>query len=164
MNVIEWLKNNAPGFSALNEDEIAALMHFALLWSYFESQALNANASANAIDMWIRALSAEGKLDSGELSQRLDYFKRRYFHNGEITHHFDSLLLRQNDNPALVEKVIRGNSNDETEKAIALFIIVYRLRNNLLHGEKWAYHLHDQRENFEAANLSIMVAMEMAQR
>ena len=83
MNVIEWLKSNAPGFAALKEDEISAPMHFALLWSYFESQALNTNASANAIGTWVQALSAAGKLDSGELAQRLDYFKRRYFHNGE---------------------------------------------------------------------------------
>lgn len=162
MNAIEWLNNNAPGFAALTEEERAAPMHFSLLWSYFESQALNTSASVNAIDAWIRDLHTKGKLDSDELSHSLDYFKRRYFHNGELTHHFDGLLLRKNDNRALVERVVRGNGNGEAEDAIGLFIIIYRLRNNLLHGEKWAYHLRDQKDNFSAASHSIMSVMEMA--
>lgn len=163
MNVIEWLERNAGGFQALTEDERAAPMHFSLLWSFFEAQALGARASANAIDAWIRDLHARGKLDSGALRQSLGYFKRRYFQGGELTHQFHSLLLRHNDKPALVEDVIRGNSVDEVESAIALFIIIYRLRNNLLHGEKWAYSLQDQRDNFAAANQSIMAVIDMAQ-
>jgi len=41
----------------------------------------------------------------------------------------------------------------------ALLIVVYRLRNNLFHGEKWAYEMKDQRSNFEQANEVLMKAM-----
>jgi len=30
-------------------------------------------------------------------------------------------------------------------KVIGCLIIIYRLRNNLFHGEKWLHQLHDQK-------------------
>lgn len=38
------------------------------------------------------------------------------------------------------------------DRILALLIIVWRLRNNLFHGAKWAYGLRDQRENFDDAH------------
>ena len=49
MNPIEWLCANAPGFSDLVPEERDAIMHFSLLWSYFESKALNKEACARKI-------------------------------------------------------------------------------------------------------------------
>ena len=43
---------------------------------------------------------------------------------------------------------------------LALLMIVWRLRNNLFHGAKWAYGLRDQRENFTHANSVLMRLLE----
>jgi hypothetical protein len=46
----------------------------------------------------------------------------------------------------------------ERHKALAL--IIHRIRNNLLHGEKWSYGLGDQEHNFRHASHVLMVWMD----
>ena len=161
MDAIRWLEQKAAGFGALTEPERSAPMHFSLLWSYFEAEALHTNGSSNAVAAWIRNLSAHGKLDTAAFSTALDYFKSRYFSAGSFTHHFDSLNLRANDSPELVRAVLSGNNPDPVDSVVALFIVIYRFRNNYFHGPKWAYNLQDQLSNFNVANDSLMIAMDM---
>ena len=137
-------------------------MHFSLLWSFFEAEALGANGSANAIETWLRDLSRQGKLNAAAFTPALIYFKGRYFSSGQLTHNFRSLNLRNNDNPTLVTTVVSGQNLDPTDGVVALFIIIYRFRNNYFHGPKWAYHLQDQLANFTTANDSIMAVIDMS--
>lgn len=160
MDVIEWLEANADGFASLEPPERAAPMHFSLLWSYFEAHALHATGSAHAVATWIRALHQQHKLAPATFSAALDYFKDRYFQGDSFTHHFDSLLLRENDSPELVRAVLSGNNRDPVDSVVALFIIIYRFRNNYFHGPKWAYNLRGQLRNFTAANDSLMAALD----
>jgi hypothetical protein len=64
------------------------------------------------------------------------------------------------DHPALVQAVIEGANDDPRDRMLALLMIVWRLRNNLFHGAKWAYQLRDQRENFTQANSVLMRMLE----
>ncbi|MEG6992810.1 hypothetical protein V1979_38690, partial [Pseudomonas aeruginosa] len=68
-----------------------------------------------------------------------------------MTYHFPYLNLRPSDHPGLVQAVIEGANNDPRDRMLGLLMIVWRLRNNLFHGAKWAYQLRDQRENFTHA-------------
>ena len=47
------------------------------------------------------------------------------------------------------------------ETILALLIIVYRLRNNLFHGEKWNYYFKDQLGNFTHASAILMRTVEL---
>jgi hypothetical protein len=69
--------------------------------------------------------------------------------------------LRRNDQADLVKDVLRGDDNDPVNCVIAVLIIVYRLRNNLFHGGKWAYGIRDQQSNFRQANKTLMNAMQL---
>jgi len=71
------------------------------------------------------------------------------------------LKLRQNDKPELVEAVLSGRENEPARSITVLLIIVYRLRNNLFHGHKWAYDLRGQLQNFTHANATLMKALEV---
>jgi hypothetical protein len=42
----------------------------------------------------------------------------------------------------------------------ALLVIVYRLRNNLFHGEKWEGGISGQKDNFDNANRVLIAALE----
>ncbi len=42
-----------------------------------------------------------------------------------------------------------------------MIIIVYRLRNNLFHGEKWSYYFKDQLGNFTHASTILMRTVEL---
>lgn len=135
-------------------------MHFALLWSLFEAKALNTRASAGAIISLAHEWQAQGRLDMSKFSNHLDHFKARYFTNGQPTHHFNGLHLRNGDNPALVRAVLSGANVDPADSIAALLIVAYRLRNNLFHGLKWADELRDQLTNFNHANSALMGALE----
>lgn len=161
MDAIRWLEKNAMGFAELQPQERTAPMHFSLLWSYFEAEALHANGSSDRVTTWVRDLHTQGKLNPTMFSSALDYFKDRYFQDGHFTHHFDGLQLRANDSPELVRAVLSGFNPDPVDSVVALFIIIYRFRNNYFHGPKWAYNLQGQLLNFTFANNSIMAAMDM---
>ena len=79
------------------------------------------------------------------------YFRQRYVSDGQTNHKFESLHFRRNDRRELVEAVLLGHEATAIEIVKALLIIVFRLRNNLFHGIKWAYEMRDQQRNFENA-------------
>ena len=162
MDAIQWLDKNALGFSALSPEERAAPMHFSLIWSCFEAQALNTNGSTSAIESWIRTLDRQKKLNVAPFNAVLAYFKDRYFANGDFTHNFHNLNLPNNASSILVKEVLSGRNADPVDSVVAVFLIIYRFRNNYFHGPKWAYQLQDQLTNFNMANDALMLVMEMA--
>jgi hypothetical protein len=163
MNPINWLCSNAPGFAELPEEDRQAIFHFSLLWSLFEAEALGTQGSANAILALTHEWASQGKLNTTSFQDNLTYFRARYFLNGTPTEHLHSLSLRRNDNSALVYSVLKGENTNPADAVAGLLIVIYRLRNNLFHGVKWAYGIHGQRANFDHANAALMKALEIQQ-
>lgn len=108
------------------------------------------------VDDW----AAHGALEADIYKAELAYFRNRYYANGTLTYHFHHLHFRPSDHPDLVRTVIEGVNDEPRNRALGLLMIVWRLRNNLFHGEKWAYELRDQRENFTHANSILMQILE----
>jgi hypothetical protein len=79
---------------------------------------------------------------------RIQVRSRRYFSNGALTHEFMQLNLRANDKPELVKAVVRGDATNLSDIVTVIFIVIYRLRNDLFHGAKWAYGIRGQLDNF----------------
>ena len=161
MDTIRWLQENAPGFPALSEAEIEAITVFSFLWSLFEAKAMNENGNANTILTSATRWSRDGQLTPETFDQELAYFRARYVTDGQTNDHFDHLHLRANDAPDLVLKVLSGEDGAPEEIAAAVLIIVYRFRNNLFHGAKWAYELRGQLDNFTHSNNALMRAIEL---
>ena len=161
MNAIDWLQNNAPGFRDLSGDERDAIMQFSLLWSLFEARVLNTHGNAKLILAVAKRWANKGLLTDELFNPELAYFQNRYYADGDFTYHFDQLRLRRADQPDLVKRVLRNNATDLAEVAAALLIIVYRFRNNLLHGVKWAYEIRGQFENFSHAYAILMQAIQL---
>ena len=113
-------------------------------------------AQANLIRAKVDEWRAAGTLYNDQYDAELAYFRRRYFANGGFTHHFPHLNLRSADYPDLVQAVLDGSNNDPRDRLLVLLMIVWRLRNNLFHGEKWAYQL----QNFTHANAILMRLLE----
>ncbi len=160
MSPIEWLEQKAPGFVHLSPDERNAIMHFALMWSFFEDQVLGNNASAAAIETAVADLDRQGRLQPKEFDLVLAYFRNRYFKVGSPTPFFSDLNVRKNDNPPLVTAVLSGANNQPSDCVSATLIVVYRLRNNLFHGTKWAYGIAGQLDNFTAATQALMTMLD----
>lgn len=151
MSAIEFLKQHVPGYSALNPEEQTAITEFTLLWSAMEGLLLKGNANPTSLANKAVEMDRHGGLDIAAYQSPLAYFRARYFVNGTLNHRFDNLRFRANDRQELVEEVLSGKKTDQVSVLTALLLIVYRLRNNLFHGEKWKYGIKDQQSNFEAA-------------
>lgn len=164
MNAIEWLLHHAPGFADLSGDERDAIMHFSLLWSRLEAAALKTNGSARAIVDLTNHWASQGELTKDSFAAALGYFRNRYVENGALTYHFGHLNFRNGDRQELVERALKGESDDPADLAAAVLIIVYRYRNNYLHGMKWAYEMKGQLDNFTHANAAMMRALELHSR
>ena len=159
MNPIEWLRTK--GFASLPQEELDAILHFALLWSLFEAKVLDMRASASSILEVSTRWEHDGLLKAASFRSDFLYFQSRYFENEEFTHNFASLNFRGNDNQQLVEAVLKGEKEDIGAITAALLIIVYRLRNNLFHGLKWADGIRGQLDNFTHANSLLMLALDL---
>ena len=161
MNAVEWLREYAPGFQELSDEERQAIIDFSFLWSLFEARSLNERGSASAIVNSASNWAASGHLTEDNFSRELAYFRERYVADGEFTRHFDHLNLRKNDEPDLVKRVLIREDVEPREIAAAVLIIVYRYRNNLFHGVKWSYALQGQFQNFSHANIALIQAIEL---
>lgn len=156
----QWLSERAPGFKDLPLSDRAAILDFSFLWSLFEAKVMNTSARVGLILEKVDEWAANNTLEANLYEVELDYFRNRYFADGQLTYHFPHLLLRGSDHPDLVQRVIEGVSNEPRDQMLALLIIVWRLRNNLFHGAKWAYELRDQCENFAHANQVLIRLLE----
>ncbi len=144
----------------LPEDDRAAIFNFTFLWSLFEAQVMGNFARADRILAKVDEWREADMLDADQYDGELAYFRQRYFANGEFTHHFDHLHLRPADQPDILQSVLDGRNNDARDRLLTVLIIVWRFRNNLFHGEKWAYQLQGQLPNFTHANAVLMRLLE----
>lgn len=157
---MQWLLAKAPGFQALPEADRAAIFNFTFLWSLFEAQVMGNFARADLIYAKVDGWRDAGTLYADRYAPELAYFRQRYFANGAFTNHFPHLHLRPADQPAVVQSVLDGSNNDPRDQLLTVVMIVWRFRNNLFHGEKWAYQLQGQLSNFTHANAVLMRILE----
>lgn len=155
-----WLRQTVAGFAHLTPAERKAIRDFTLLWSLFEARLTSFNASIPAIEHAMARLEAAGVLDLAPLEPALRYFRDRYAPAGVIAPRFEALRLNGPGRP-VVERVLRGEPVTPVQIATALTTIIYRLRNNLFHGNKWNDGIQDQRDNFRKANRILMALMDM---
>lgn len=157
---IAWLKGKDSNFATLQDEEHIAIMHFTLIWSFFEKQVLSTNASSAKICFTAHQWANDSRLQFGKFESSLEYFRNRYFENNSFTSNFDGLKLRNNDCIPLVKNVINRSNRNPADSVSALLIIVYRLRNNLFHGTKMGNGIKDQADNFRYATQALIAAYE----
>lgn len=154
------LEEKIPGYAALPMADRDAIITFTFLWSLFEAQLMqtkaNASRIAEAVDQW----DADGTLGAELYIDELTYFRNRYFQNGDFTFRFEKLNLRKSDMPDLIMAGVSGDADTPRDRVLTVLLIVWRLRNNLFHGAKWAYALQGQLDNFTHANAVLMRTLE----
>ena len=162
MNALVWLSHQQDGFGDLAVAEQNEMMKFSLLRAYFEARFLGSNASAKAIVSLASQLDDAGKIKSELIAGAIAYWRDRYVDAGQFTHHYGLLHLRGSDNVKTVNAVPREKDESAKSLIVCALTIVYRYRNNLFHGLKWAYGLQGQKGNFQVASRVLMATAEMA--
>ncbi|VBB16165.1 hypothetical protein [Burkholderia stabilis] len=156
MEQTNFLRMFVPGYSDLDDEERAAISNFTLLWSAMEGLVLDRSANPTSLLAAVRVFAERGQLRPDLFEASLAYFRDRYFQEDKFTYHFENLLFRRLDRRPLVEAVLSGQDDDLEHIVGALLLITYRLRNNLFHGEKWAYGIRGQQANFLHASDVLM--------
>lgn len=159
MEPSRWLRQRIGQYANLSVQERKAIRDFAMLWSFFEESWLNNDGSIpHILDAVDHRVAAGDQL--GDITASLTYFRQRYFPGGVESQHYPHLRVPANRD-AVVRGVLQPPAVPATRPALkALLVIVYRLRNNFLHGEKWDYGFQGQLANFQHANRILMTCMD----
>jgi hypothetical protein len=162
MNPIAWLRERLPGFPGPHQDELLkAIADFALLWSFFEGLVLTTGGSPSRIMRRVRQWHESIQLQIGEFADHLEYFRNRYCPNGNWDPQYNMLVRFTPPQEALLRRVLMRQTEDPVECVTGVLLLVLRIRNNLFHGQKMIWGLHDQADNFSHANLALMSACEL---
>jgi hypothetical protein len=152
-NVLTWLDNYLQNVPGINPEKINAITNFSLMWNLFESVLGNNTMSIQRISQIATLISTKDNCNDF-YREYFSYFKDRYVDEiGNTKAIFNNLAFRANDKKDFVEQTLKSEGLNAAEAIEALLIIIYRLRNNLFHGEKELHTIHTQYENFNNANL-----------
>ena len=149
--VFDWISEQDSVINKLSPEEQQVVSGFSILWSYFEARVCGTDANIAKLRKIARDISADKTFDPTILHAAMDYFRRRFVDNGQPTEHFVYLeIQKERDEKELLEILYSDNTDVAKELEAALFII-YRFRNNLFHGMKWAYGIRGQKQNLTTA-------------
>lgn len=152
MTVTQWIKNRYT-YTEFDGRKIKNILHFSLIWNIFERACCQCNAQINQSHSIAENLQHES---IPSLDKTWIYFKNRYVENASLTTTFNSFIFKQNNGKETVERILLSASPSKKEKIEALLRIIFRLRNNLMHGEKEPQIFYEQDKNFKHANTFLM--------
>ncbi|MEX1034320.1 MAG: hypothetical protein WDZ54_00070 [Sneathiella sp.] len=156
-----WLNENFSDWAILSNQEKKAIRDFPILWSMFELYATGQNGTRPNADPPAIRRAVEHlvvNFDVDVIRQARDHFSARYFEDGIETYAFQQLRVHRNDQQ-LVRDMLLGENVQGQRIFLGLLLIINRLRNNFLHGEKARYTFDGQLENFRHANRVLMFAI-----
>lgn len=158
-----WLRDYGPGYRNLSRGERRAVSDFVMLWSVYEAQVLACNATIQRMLGAVERWHAEGLIAAdARADESWNHFVERLRDGTELSHRFTGLRLsKQFDREFLRDAVLAEPAPDRLIRHKAMALIIHRIRNNLLHGEKWSYGLKDQESNFRHSSHVLMLWMEM---
>lgn len=149
-----WIKSKFY-YSELKSFKINSILYFGLIWSIFEDEVCSNFAKIdNSRSLSLKLVNTLDSKSKANISKIWNYFTDRYINkNGNVEPIFVNFKFNQNDDKAFVEYALRKkNKASYEEKSEAILRIIFRLRNNLLHGEKDVSQLYRQNDNFKNAN------------
>lgn len=147
-----WLAGKAPEFSQLQPDEKSAIYDFSLLWSIFEGSKLSCNCNVRKLRQFVSQVKQRGCLGNFNIDEYVQYLQSRYYVDGSFTHHYEQLHVDRSGNPSEVLDMLCNDRCSKEKQLIGCLVVIFRLRNNLFHGEKWQYQIQGQLNNFQYAN------------
>ncbi len=146
--------------NGIDNEQYAEIRNFLILWNLFEGRLFNFDFKKNKIDSTIYPL----RMNQDVINDIFTHYKNRYVINGEINSKFEKLRFRQNDYKVFVINTLLGQQDNINDIKKAITMIVYRLRNNLFHGEKEIATAYRQDDNFIIANKFLIECLESCKK
>ena len=151
--VQNWLSYKLENTRLDDGDTYTAIADFCVMWAVFEGTEL-ADADS-AVDELFNVARRLVK-DNIDFSDELAFWSDRYIEEGKTNKSFDKLGFTHEPHIKLVSDVLLRNQTDVLKVAHAILLIVYRLRNNLFHGNKDITQIHNQVTNLNMASKALI--------
>lgn len=137
------------------------LFYFVVIWNLFEQKKMNRNASISEVDSFVNTITNIERVNVNEIFK---YFQKRYVLGEDASILFERLNWRNNTRETRAKEetynALRGTL-DKKNQIKAILCIVFRLRNNLFHGEKNIDSIYKQRRTFELVNSFMLDLLEV---
>lgn len=162
MRAIEWISLEIMGGEELERCTLESVSDFVLYWAIFEGSEIDRQDTVGAIRHF--ACRIAGTIDLGELETAREYWRQRYVSGDRVNDTFGGLQFSCEGHKVIAAKPLLEGTSDGFEVVHGLLMIVYRLRNNLFHGEKDVTRLDEQRENLFHGGEVLRVVMRASGR
>jgi hypothetical protein len=154
----DWLSRHAREAIDITDATWYVVGGLTLLWNLFEQRHCDKKCTVAKLKGLAEKIAPTAL--EGELSGAWDFWRTRYVENGATNNRFEGLHIQTKAHRDVVEPVLCGNATPQAQLG-AMLVIVYRLRNNLFHGEKELPTLNEQRENLDYACRVLAATMEL---
>ncbi|MBM1577969.1 hypothetical protein JQV19_19360 [Sulfitobacter mediterraneus] len=137
----DWIANHCKEFANVPVPTRGAAYLYMVLWSIFDGRYLEHSGSRESLMLYAETLPDQIEITPFE--PYLDYFRKRL----ESGHHLRDLAGDDYQTKDYLRSTSFNASADHREQLIGLVLISYRLRCNLVHGDKYRVGLRDQYDN-----------------
>ena len=136
------------------------LFEFAVIWNILEKKKMRNHASIFDVSDFIDGLQ------NINVTEIFEYFKNRYTNNHNHLNLFETLWWRRSKRTQKDEthRILILENPIDKDKIKAVLYIIFRLRNNLFHGEKSILTIDQQRETFNLVNSFLLDIVETPNR
>lgn len=158
-NEFDWLKKY-KSYGEFSLAKISSILIFSYIWNIFEKDVCNKNAQIRNVSQYIDSLLYIEKRNE-VIDDLWNYFKNRYTDKNNFSDKFESFVFNDDCIKEKVKESLLNTSATTTEKMETMLRIVFRLRNNLFHGEKDITRLYEQNELFYKANHLLTIVLDL---
>lgn len=139
------------------------LFEFAVIWNLFEKKKMGNNASIAKVSRFVEGLQ---NIENINVTEIFEYFKNRYTNNTDHPNLFEALRWRDKEKDKKDEtyRILTLENPIGKDKIKAILYIIFRLRNNLFHGEKSILTIDQQRATFNLVNSFLLDILETPNR
>lgn len=156
-----WLSTNISNTRLNDLHTYPAISDFCVMWAVFEcTQLADANVAVDELEHVAHRLTR----NNVNFDEQLAFWTNRYIENGLTNERFEKLGFRYEPHKSLVASVLLREQTDTCKINHAILLIVYRLRNNLFHGNKDITRIHRQVENLNMASKALISAISTSGR
>jgi|GEM_PF-1878199 len=157
--VIKWMKSYFIE-SRINEKNIKSLLHFSILWNFFEHQYFTLSNILTERSIFELSCISSEKINLTNLDKTFKHFQNRYLQSNTTNQKFENLLLNTQSKNYLgnlsayeySKNIIINEESTNNEKLAVLFFIFHRFRNNFFHGNKYTETLNVYKTEFRIIN------------
>ena len=139
------------------------LFEFTVIWNIFEKKKMGNHASIFDVSDFVERLP---NIDNINVNEIFEYFKNRYTNNTDHPNLFEALRWRDKEKDKKDEtyRILTLENPINKDKIKAILYIIFRLRNNLFHGEKSILTIDQQRATFNLVNSFLLDILETPNR